>query len=57
MKITVFSDVAPCSLVEVHQRFRGDGPDDGGRKSGRSLPTFQRLLLRPSSRRSPLKRR
>jgi hypothetical protein len=35
-KIAVFWVVAPCSLVEVYQRFRGpcclhhQGPDDGG---------------------------
>jgi hypothetical protein len=31
-KIAVFWVVAPCSLVEVYQRFRGPGdrPDDGG---------------------------
>jgi hypothetical protein len=35
MKIAVFWVVAPCSLVEVYQRFRGDQghrPDDGGSK-------------------------
>jgi hypothetical protein len=40
MKMAVFWVVAPCSLVEVCQRFRvpcclhhqGDRPDDGGRK-------------------------
>jgi hypothetical protein len=34
MKIAVFWVVAPCSLVEVYQRFRGpcDRPDDGGSK-------------------------
>jgi hypothetical protein len=38
MKIAVFWVVAPCSLVEVYQRFRGpcclhhQGPDDGGSK-------------------------
>jgi hypothetical protein len=40
MKMTVFWDVAPCSLVEVYRRFRGtfflhhqsDQPDDGGSK-------------------------
>jgi hypothetical protein len=31
MKIAVFWVVAPCSLVEVYQRFRGR-PDDGGSK-------------------------
>jgi hypothetical protein len=29
MKMAVFWVVAPCSLVEVYQRFRGR-PDDGG---------------------------
>jgi hypothetical protein len=41
-KMAVFWVVAPCSLVEVYQRFRGpcclhhqgDGPDDGGRVHG-----------------------
>jgi hypothetical protein len=40
MKMAVFCVVAPCSLVEVYQRFRGpcclhhqgDRPDDGGSK-------------------------
>jgi hypothetical protein len=40
MKIAVFWVVAPCSLVDVYQHFRGpcclhypgDGPDDGGSK-------------------------
>jgi hypothetical protein len=33
MKISVFWVVAPCSLVEVYQRFRGPCcPDDGGSK-------------------------
>jgi hypothetical protein len=40
MKIAVFWVVAPCSLVEVYQRFSGacclhyqdDRPDDGGSK-------------------------
>jgi hypothetical protein len=40
LKIAVFWVVAPCSLVEVYQRFRGpcclhhqgDRPDDGGSK-------------------------
>jgi hypothetical protein len=35
MKIAVFWLVAPCSLVEVYQRFRGPiaiRPDDGGSK-------------------------
>jgi hypothetical protein len=34
-KMTVFWDVAPCSLVEVYRRFRGafcNLPDDGGSK-------------------------
>jgi hypothetical protein len=31
-KVTVFWDVAPCSLVENDRRFRGDRPDDGGSK-------------------------
>jgi hypothetical protein len=43
MKIAVFWVVAPCSLVEVYQRFRGpcclhhpgDRPDDGGSKTTR----------------------
>jgi hypothetical protein len=30
--MAVFWVVAPCSLVEIYQRFRGDGPDDGGSK-------------------------
>jgi hypothetical protein len=31
MKMTVFWDVAPCSLVEINRRFRGAyRPDDGG---------------------------
>jgi hypothetical protein len=37
MMMTSFWDIAHCSLVEVHQRFRdayclhqGDRPDDGG---------------------------
>jgi hypothetical protein len=47
LKMAVFWDVAPCSLVEVYRRFRGasclhrDRPDDGG--SGqleRALLTF-----------------
>jgi hypothetical protein len=34
-KMAVFWVVAPCSLVEVYQRFRGscDRPDDGGSKN------------------------
>jgi hypothetical protein len=36
MKIAVFWVVAPCSLVEVYQRFRDpccdECPDDGGSK-------------------------
>jgi hypothetical protein len=35
IKIAVFWVVAPCSKVEVYQRFRGpccDRPDDGGSK-------------------------
>jgi hypothetical protein len=33
MKIAVFWVVAPCSLVEVYQRFRfAIRPDDGGSK-------------------------
>jgi hypothetical protein len=34
-KMAVFWVVAPCSLVEVYQRFRGpchQSPDDGGSK-------------------------
>jgi hypothetical protein len=39
MKMTVFWDVAPCSLVKVYRRFRGSccvhhhRPDDGGSKN------------------------
>jgi hypothetical protein len=34
IKMTVFWDVAPCSLVEIDRRFRGvlHRPDDGGSK-------------------------
>jgi hypothetical protein len=38
MKLTVFLDVAPCSLVHVNQRFRGNyslrhnGPEATGMK-------------------------
>jgi hypothetical protein len=34
MKMTVFLDVAPYSLIEVYRRFRGadDDPDDRGSK-------------------------
>jgi hypothetical protein len=31
-KMAVFWVVAPCSLVEVYQCFRGHRPDDGGSK-------------------------
>jgi hypothetical protein len=30
MKMAVFWDVAPCSLVEVYRRFRGAFQDDDG---------------------------
>jgi hypothetical protein len=37
MKMTVFLDVAPCSLVEIDRRFRGfrvtHRSDDGGSKN------------------------
>jgi hypothetical protein len=46
-KMAVFWVVAPCSLVEVYQRFRGpegDRPDDGGSKDlwnvGKLLPAL-----------------
>jgi hypothetical protein len=40
--MTVFWVVAPCSLVEVYQRFRcpwcqGNYPDDGGSKDSETL--------------------
>jgi hypothetical protein len=44
LKMTVFWDVAPCSLVEVYRRYRGgrgDRPDDGGKhvwNVGKLLP-------------------
>jgi hypothetical protein len=43
IKTTVFWGVAPCSLIEVYQRFTGacclhhQGSDDGGSKSSSSL--------------------
>jgi hypothetical protein len=53
MKIAVFWVVAPCSLVEVYQRFRSPcylhhpGPDDGGCKDlwngGKLLPDYTTL--------------
>jgi hypothetical protein len=55
-KVAVLWVVAPCSLVEVYQRFRGpcclnhqgydDGPDNGGSKDlwkvGKLLPDYTR---------------
>jgi hypothetical protein len=44
--MAVFWVVAPCSLVEVYQRFRGEThrPDDGGSKDlwnfGKLLPDY-----------------
>jgi hypothetical protein len=32
MKMAVFWVVVPCGLVEAYRHFRGDCPDDGGRK-------------------------
>jgi hypothetical protein len=62
MKMAVFWVVAPCSLVEVYQRFRGPcclhrlthRPDDGGSKDlnvGKLLPDYTVLQPRrqPSS--------
>jgi hypothetical protein len=62
MKMTVFWVVAPCSLIEVYQRFRGpcclrhQGPDDGSskylcRNVGKLLPDYTALQPRrqPSS--------
>jgi hypothetical protein len=56
MKVAVFWVVAPCSLVEVHQRFRDtyslqhQGPDDGGSKYfwnvGKLLPDYTALQPR-----------
>jgi hypothetical protein len=52
-KMAVFWVVAPCSLVEFYQRFRG--PDDGGSKdlwnTGKLLPDYTALQPRrqPSS--------
>jgi hypothetical protein len=58
MKIIVFCDVAPCSLVEIDRRFRGayclhQGPNYGGRKHlwnvGQFLPdnsaSFQETVI------------
>lgn len=33
IKMPVFWVVAPCSLVEIHGRFRGYLPDDRGKKA------------------------
>jgi hypothetical protein len=55
MKMAVFWVVAPCSLVEVCQHFRGHRPDDGGSKDlrnvGKLLPDYTVLQPRrqPSS--------
>jgi hypothetical protein len=49
MKMAVLWNVEPCSLVEVHRRFRGtyciyhqgdDCPDDGGRNTSESSVKF-----------------
>jgi hypothetical protein len=44
--MAVFWVVAPCSLVEFYQRFRGDRPDDGGSNDfwnvGKILPDTTR---------------
>jgi hypothetical protein len=67
--MAVFWVVAPCSLVEIYQRFRGpccfhhqgDRPDDGGSKDfwnvGKSLPDYTVLQPRrqPSSYSPPWK--
>jgi hypothetical protein len=56
--MAVFWFVAPCSLVEVHRRFRGTcclhhRPDDGGRKYlrnvGKFLPDYTALQTRGHS--------
>jgi hypothetical protein len=60
MKMAVFWFVAPCSLVEVYQRFRGPWvtyrPDDGGSKDlwnvGKLLPDH--MALQPRRQPSPL---
>jgi hypothetical protein len=53
MKMAVFWVVAPCSLVEVYRRFRGDRPDDGGSKYllnvGKLLPDYTALQTRRQS--------
>jgi hypothetical protein len=60
LKMTVFWDVAPCSLVEFYRRFRGAcclqyRPDDGGSKHiwnvGKRLPDYaaQQPRRQPSS--------
>jgi hypothetical protein len=60
-KMAVFWVVAPCSLVEVYQRFRGpcclhhqdDRPNDGGskylRNVGKLLPDYAALQPRRQS--------
>jgi hypothetical protein len=53
--ITVFWDIAPCSMVEAFRRFRGAYcPDDGGskyvRNVGKLLPVY--ALRRPRRRSS-----
>jgi hypothetical protein len=64
IKIAVFWVVAPCSLVEVYQRFRGpcclqhqgDRPDDGGSKDlwnvGKLLPDY--TVLQPRIKQSSM---
>jgi hypothetical protein len=53
--LTVFCDVAPCSLVEIYRRFRGHDPDDGGSKHlwnvDKLIPDYRALQPRrqPSS--------
>jgi hypothetical protein len=61
VKTSIFSDVAPCSVVEVYWRYRGaychhHRPDDGGSKHlwnvGKLLPDYmaqhlRRVIFRP----------
>jgi hypothetical protein len=59
MKIIVFWDVAPCSLIEVYQRFRGTycihhhSPDDGGSKHLRNVGKFLPDYTAQHPRRQP----
>jgi hypothetical protein len=40
-KMTVFVDVAPCSLVDVYRRFRGiHRPDDGEESTSETSVNF-----------------